>query len=176
MVSPQLSAYSRKEIHGFNGRDLLRLYIVLFSRYSKARIPGHLGRRKLKKSIGSQESILKSKYPASSIPDPPSVTFPARGAIPVEAFANIHRRPVEARKPTMAKSRRSVQFNHRGGNGRRASVSEISEGSSEPGSPIRNGSSAKAEVSKEEVHLSFSNEAADVSGGDFEISVGERVI
>ena len=58
----------------------------------------------------------------------------------------------------MPKSRRSVQFNHRAGNGkegRRASISEISEGTSDPGSPTRNGVNGKAEVSNEEVFLSF---------------------
>lgn len=55
--------------------------------------------------------------------------------------------------------RRNVKFNHRGNNGqegRRLSVSEMSEGASEQGSPTRNGINGKAEVSKEEVHLYFS--------------------
>lgn len=54
--------------------------------------------------------------------------------------------------------RRNVKFNHRGSNapeGRRASISEISEGASEPGSPAKYGSNGKAEVGKEEVHLYF---------------------
>lgn len=54
--------------------------------------------------------------------------------------------------------RRNVKFNHRGSNapeGRRSSISEISEGASEPGSPAKYGSSEKAEVCKEEVHLFF---------------------
>ena len=58
----------------------------------------------------------------------------------------------------MAKARRNVQFPHRGGNttnGRRASVSEISEATSEPGSPIKSGLNGKGEVSKEEVYLSL---------------------
>lgn len=53
--------------------------------------------------------------------------------------------------------RRNVKFNHRGNNapeGRRPSISEISEGASEPGSPAKYGLTGKAEVGKEEVHLS----------------------
>ncbi|MCJ1249710.1 hypothetical protein MMC30_006936 [Trapelia coarctata] len=53
----------------------------------------------------------------------------------------------------MAKPRRNVQFNHRGSNnhdGRRPSLSEVSEGHSEPGSPIRAGMNGKSEVSNVE--------------------------
>lgn len=56
----------------------------------------------------------------------------------------------------MAKPRRNVQFNHRGSNnhdGRRPSMSEVSEGHSEPGSPIRAGMNGKFEVSNVEVRL-----------------------
>lgn len=56
----------------------------------------------------------------------------------------------------MAKPRRSVQFQHRGSNnheGRRQSISEMSEGPSEPGSPIKLGINGKLEVSQEEVRL-----------------------
>lgn len=55
--------------------------------------------------------------------------------------------------------RRNVKFNHRGNNapeGRRLSISEISEGASEPGSsPAKYGLNGKAEVGKEEVQLSL---------------------
>lgn len=56
----------------------------------------------------------------------------------------------------MGKPRRSVQFQHRGSNnheGRRQSISEMSEGPSEPGSPIKLGINGKLEVSQEEVRL-----------------------
>lgn len=56
--------------------------------------------------------------------------------------------------------RRNVKFNHRGNNapeGRRPSISEISEGASEPGSPAKYGLNGKAEVGKEEVYLSPSS-------------------
>ncbi|KAI9696787.1 MAG: hypothetical protein M1836_005149 [Candelina mexicana] len=47
----------------------------------------------------------------------------------------------------MAKPRRNVKFQHRGSgtDARRSSFSDISEGSSEPGSPIRNGNESKDE-------------------------------
>lgn len=54
--------------------------------------------------------------------------------------------------------RRNVKFNHRGNNapeGRRPSISEISEGASEPGSPAKYGSNGKSELGKEEVHTSL---------------------
>ena len=58
----------------------------------------------------------------------------------------------------MAKSRRGVQFQHRANgdaNGRRPSLMEISEDTSDPGSPSRLSADGKAEVSKEEVILTF---------------------
>lgn len=72
----------------------------------------------------------------------------------------------------MAKPRRNVQFFHRGGNnttnGRRASVSEISEAASEPGSPTKSGLNGKAEVSKEEVSLSLCNDPVGINEeGDY---------
>ena len=54
---------------------------------------------------------------------------------------------------TMAKPRRSVQFQHRGSvhqNGRRPSISE-SDNASEPGSPAGAAMNGKLETSKEEV-------------------------
>ena len=56
----------------------------------------------------------------------------------------------------MAKSRRGVQFQHRGNsdaNGRRPSMMEISEDASEPGSPSRRSTDGSTEVSKEEVRI-----------------------
>ena len=56
----------------------------------------------------------------------------------------------------MAKSRRGVQFQHRGNsdaNGRRPSMMEISEDASEPGSPSRRSTDGSGEVNKEEVCL-----------------------
>ena len=53
----------------------------------------------------------------------------------------------------MAKSRRGVQFQHRANgdaNGRRL---EISEDTSDPGSPSKPSAESKAEISKEEVNL-----------------------
>ncbi len=58
----------------------------------------------------------------------------------------------------MAKAKRSVLFNHRNGtagNGRRASVSEMSDGTSESGSLTKSGLNGKAAGSKEEVHISL---------------------
>ena len=55
----------------------------------------------------------------------------------------------------MAKSRRGVQFQHRtngDANGRRP---DTSEDTSDPGSPSRLSADGKAEVSKEEVILTF---------------------
>ncbi|MCJ1418269.1 hypothetical protein MMC32_004616 [Xylographa parallela] len=49
----------------------------------------------------------------------------------------------------MAKPRRNIQFQHRGSNahdGRRPSVSEVSEGPSEPGSPVKAGMNGKIEL------------------------------
>lgn len=54
--------------------------------------------------------------------------------------------------------RRNVKFNHRASNaqeGRRLSISETSEVATDQGSPLRHGMNGKAEVSKEEVHLSL---------------------
>ncbi|MCJ1319096.1 hypothetical protein MMC15_004429 [Xylographa vitiligo] len=54
----------------------------------------------------------------------------------------------------MAKPRRNIQFQHRGSNahdGRRPSVSEVSEGPSEPGSPVKAGMNGKMDVSIEEL-------------------------
>jgi hypothetical protein len=54
----------------------------------------------------------------------------------------------------MAKPRRNVQFPHRGNHdGRRASVSEVSEVSSELNSPIKVGINGKAVVSTTEVQI-----------------------
>ena len=55
----------------------------------------------------------------------------------------------------MAKPRRNIQFQHRGSNAhdvRRLSVSEVSEGPSEPGSPVKGGMNGKVELSTEEVY------------------------
>ena len=60
----------------------------------------------------------------------------------------------------MAKSRRGVQFQHRSNGepgGRRPSLMEISEDTSDPGSPSKLNADGKAEVSKEEVYLVYSN-------------------
>ncbi|MCJ1295908.1 hypothetical protein MMC34_007473 [Xylographa carneopallida] len=54
----------------------------------------------------------------------------------------------------MAKPRRNIQFQHRGSNAhdvRRLSVSEVSEGPSEPGSPVKGGMNGKVELSTEEL-------------------------
>ena len=65
----------------------------------------------------------------------------------------------------MAKSRRGVQFQHRANgdaNGRRPSLMEISEDTSEPGSPSRLSADGKAEVSKEEVILTLTSSMCEL--------------
>lgn len=58
----------------------------------------------------------------------------------------------------MASKRRNVKFPHRGSNdlnGRRPSLAELSDATSDPGSPLRQNMDGYTDIIKEEVHASY---------------------